>query len=198
MPNTPKDYFDACIKLIDSTTMTKDEKSQFIGNVAHESGHFKTLRENLNYKPQRLLDIFPNRNGLKTLAQAQAICAQGANGIANAIYGGDWGKRNLGNTEIGDGAKFIGTGLMQMTGRANFTKVGKALGMDLINKPEEASVPSVAAKIALFLWNDLGASTKCKAFDYLGARRRINGGTNGFEDTQKIAKQFLDNQYKIV
>jgi predicted chitinase len=112
------------------------------------------MNENLHYSGQRLLEVFPGRNGLHTIEQANAIAAGGQEAVAEAIYGGDWGKnpRHLGNTEPGDGWKFHGRGYVQLTGRANYERIGKEIGLDLVNHPELAANREIAAKIAVHYW----------------------------------------------
>src|ERR1700722_18014116 len=78
------------------------ELANFMGQMQVESGDFASLNENLNYSGERLLKVFPGRNGLDSIEQADRITAGGPKAVANAIYGGDWGATNLGNTEPGD------------------------------------------------------------------------------------------------
>lgn len=178
--------------------MGKIELAQYIANLAHESGNFKRMTENLNYRAERLLELFgprktssgkdiPARNGYKTLQDWKGVVSGGTNAIAEAIYGGAWGARNLGNIYPGDGAKYPGRGFIQLTGRDNYTKIGMAIGVDLATNPELAAEPEVAAKIAIYFWKNRGASEKAKAKDFRGARRAVNGGTLGYEEVQKIA-----------
>lgn len=92
------------------------------------------------------------------------------------------GRKDLGNTEIGDGKKFMGRGLLQTTGRANYTKAAKVLSLDLLNHPELLEVPENALKSACLFWkenslNDLADSEKFKDLT-----KRINGGLNGFAE----------------
>lgn len=67
----------------------------------------------------------------------------------NRVYGGEWGKRNLGNIEVNDGYRFRGRGDFQLTGRANFERMGKRIGVDLVSNPDLANDPEVSAKIAV-------------------------------------------------
>jgi predicted chitinase len=128
--------------------------SNFMGQMQIESEGYASMNENLHYSGQRLLEVFPGRNGLHTIEQANAIAAGGQEAVAEAIYGGDWGKnpRHLGNTEPGDGWKFHGRGYVQLTGRANYERIGKEIGLDLVNHPELAANREIAAKIAVHYW----------------------------------------------
>ena len=114
------------------------ELANFMGQMQVESQGFTRMHENLNYSPERLLEKFSKRSGLETLEQATAIVDGGRQQVAEAIYGGDWGKRpgSLGNTEPGDGYKFHGRGFVHLTGRSNYEHYGKALGLDLVSNPE--------------------------------------------------------------
>jgi putative chitinase len=104
--------------------------AHFLAQTAHESGEFKVVEENLNYKTTALTAMFGSRI---TAEQAGKVGRNDATGqkadqaaIANIIYGGAWGAKNLGNTEEGDGTKFKGRGVIQLTGRANYTAFAKA------------------------------------------------------------------------
>ncbi len=95
------------------------------------------------------------------------------------------GRKDLGNTQKGDGVKFKGRGLIQITGRTNYTKLGEAFGVDLISKPEILEQPQWASDSAGWFWNsrrlnDTAATNSDAAF--LIVTKRINGGTNGLED----------------
>lgn len=151
------------------------DQCRFLAQCFVESGGFKVREENLNYRAPRLLEIFKGRNGLSTLKQAQEICAGGKQAIANFVYGGAWGARNLGNTEPGDGWKFRGRGLIQLTGRANYARTSKGCyGSDkLINEPDWLVTTAGAADSAAYFWyaNKLNGITDIKALT-----RRINPG----------------------
>jgi predicted chitinase len=160
-----------------------NERAMFLAQVDHESGGFRSTVENTNYKAKGFLANFGKRNGITTEAQAQAILDKGDDAKLEAMYGGAWGKKNLGNTEAGDGAKFKGRGVMQLTGRSNYAAAGKALGIDLVNHPELLEDPAVSAKAALWYWNSRkGLSAAGKAGDINAATTAINGGSNGLAD----------------
>lgn len=90
------------------------------------------------------------------------------------------GRKDLGNTEPGDGFKFRGRGLIQVTGRANYAKCGEALGLDLLNDPKLLEVPDIAAMSAGWFWH----ANNCNSLvsDFVALTKRINGGTNGLPD----------------
>ncbi|WP_185868217.1 XVIPCD domain-containing protein [Variovorax sp. DXTD-1] len=132
------------------------ELANFMGQMQVESHGFTKMHENLNYSGERLLKVFPGRNGMDTIEKANAVAAGGPEKIAETIYGGDWGKRRggPGNTEASDGWKFHGRGFVQLTGRYNYEHYGKALGLDLVNHPDLAAEPANAAKIATQYWKE--------------------------------------------
>jgi predicted chitinase len=90
------------------------------------------------------------------------------------------GRRDLGNTEPGDGPKFKGRGFIQITGRANYRAAGLALGLDLTEEPWQAADPDVAASIAAWFWQSHGCNELADALDFAGITRQINGGLNGY------------------
>ena len=89
------------------------------------------------------------------------------------------GRHDLGNVKAGDGKKFKGRGPIQITGRANYEKYGKKLGIDLVKKPELAETPEVGVKIAILYWSDHGLNALADKDDIRGITKRINGGYNG-------------------
>jgi predicted chitinase len=97
----------------------------------------------------------------------------------------------LGNTEKGDGAKFKGRGLIQLTGRANYEAAGKDLGLDLINHPELAETPENAAKTAMWFWKKNKLGDSAKKGDVRTNRHGVNGGENGLADVKQKFGQYL-------
>ncbi|MDQ7995290.1 MAG: peptidoglycan-binding protein [Luteibacter sp.] len=174
------------------------ELANFMGQMQVECGGYSSMNEGLGYSGSRLLEVFPGRNGMNTLAEANKVAAGGQEAIANEIYGGGWGKKNLGNTEPGDGWKFHGRGYVQLTGRANYEAVGKELGLDLANHPELAADRDVAAKIAIHYWKDR-VQPHGHQTDVTGACKDINGGHNGLAERKNAAQAWegaLDKGYK--
>jgi putative chitinase len=92
------------------------------------------------------------------------------------------GRTDLGNTVAGDGFKFRGRGLIQITGRANYAACGEALGLDLISKPELLEQPQNACLSAAWFWATKGLNTLADVGDFERITRRINGGLNGQTD----------------
>lgn len=101
------------------------------------------------------------------------------------------GRADLGNTVAGDGSKYRGRGLIQITGRANYAACGEALGLDLISKPELLELPQYAAMSAAWFWSAKGLNTLADKGDFVKITRRINGGLNGQADRQGLYDKAL-------
>lgn len=91
------------------------------------------------------------------------------------------GRRDLGNVRAGDGRRFRGRGPIQITGRYNYEKYGKKLGIDLVNKPELAETPEIGVKIAVQYWTDNNLNALADKDDVRRITKRINGGYNGLK-----------------
>lgn len=145
--------------------------------VIETGGTYEPVSENLNYSVASLTSKFPNRISVADAQKYGRSAMQPANqeAIANTIYGGSWGRENLGNTQPGDGWNYRGRGLTQITGRRNYAKFGYE------NNPEGVSVLNDAAIIMVKGMRE-GSFTGKKFSDYFGstaqwvqARRMING-----------------------
>jgi predicted chitinase len=102
------------------------------------------------------------------------------------------GRRDLGNTQPGDGERFKGRGFIQVTGRANYTAASKALGEDFVRNPQSAATPENAARIAAWYWNSRGLNALADRGDFRGVTQRINGGQNGAADRAAYHARALD------
>ena len=96
------------------------------------------------------------------------------------------GRKDLGNTQVGDGLRFRGRGLIQTTGRANYIATGKALGLDLVNHPEWLTMPDIAARSAAWFWKAHGLNELADAKAFEAITRKINGGLNGEDDRMAL------------
>ena len=92
------------------------------------------------------------------------------------------GRKDLGNTQKGDGPRYKGRGLLQLTGRANYTDYGKALGVDLVNNPTLAAQPALSLKIACEYWKRHNINADCDRDDIQAVTRKVNGGLNGLSE----------------
>ena len=101
------------------------------------------------------------------------------------------GRKDLGNTVAGDGSKYRGRGLIQITGRANYMACGEGLGLDLIKQPELLEKPQYACMSAAWFWATKGLSTLADAGKFDTITSRINGGQNGAADRQALYAKAL-------
>lgn len=101
------------------------------------------------------------------------------------------GRRNLGNVQPGDGKRFMGRGLIQVTGRTNYAACGQALGLPLLEQPELLEQPQYAAASAGWYWRSRNLNALCDRMDIVGLTRAVNGGVNGLKDRQNIWNKSL-------
>ena len=101
------------------------------------------------------------------------------------------GRADLGNTVKGDGSRYRGRGLIQITGRANYTACGEALGLDLINHPDFLELPQHAAMSAAWFWSTRGLNALADRGEFVKITRRINGGLTGQDDRQALYDRAL-------
>jgi putative chitinase len=166
---------------------TAKRQAYFIGQCMHESGGFKELKENLNYSAKGLMATWPSRFPDADTAEK---FEHNPEKIANKVYAG-----RMGNTEDGDGAKYIGRGLIQLTGKENYANCGNALGIDLLDNPDLLSTPKYAALSAGWFWNKKGLNAFADADDIDTITKRINGGLIGLADRK--AKIEMVSKYLI-
>jgi putative chitinase len=158
---------------------TRQRIAAFLANVVVETGRLSTMVESLNYTPERLIVVFGATRISPDLARKLGRSAtQKANqeAIANAVYGGAWGLKNLGNSEEGDGWLFRGRGLIQLTGRANYQRFAKAIGVELKDLPALLETRPGAADSAAHFFKVAGCLTCADKDDITAARRAVNPG----------------------
>ncbi len=148
-----------------------------LGNAMVETGGFRALVESMDYTPERLLKVFGERRigiaAAKRLGRAPGRPAD-QKGIANAVYGGEWGRRNLGNTEPNDGWEFRGRGLIQLTGRFNYTRFGKTIGATPEDLAALLETPEGAADSAAHFYVAAGCNELADAGQFEKLRRAVN------------------------
>lgn len=152
------------------------EIDDFLGQVLHESAMLTRFSEGLNYSAERLMAVWPTR--FKTLDMAK-LYAHNPEALANFVYAG-----RMGNTEPDDGWRFRGRGPIQLTGRANYARVGDLIGQDLTVLPELMEQPRYALEATIAWWEDkipdsmLGDPEKIT--------KRVNGGLIGLAEREDI------------
>jgi putative chitinase len=162
--------------------------ASFIAQCAHESGNFTALKENLNYKWETLRRLFPKYFPTDEMAKDYASRPNKQEAIANRIYAGRMGN---GDEQSSDPAKWIGRGLIQLTGRSNYQAFADSLEMDINDVPEYLATFEGASQSACWFWETNGLNKFADADDILGMTKRINGGTIGLQDRIKHYKHAL-------
>ena len=155
---------------------TPQRQACFIGQCQHESANFTKLEEGLNYSATRLMDVWPSRFPSLDVANQYA---NNPEKLANKVYGG---RADLGNTEDGDGFKFHGRGIFQLTGRSNYTVCGDAIGQPLTEHPELLLEPQWACMSAGWFYNKKGLNSLADDESWETMTKRINGGLVGLDD----------------
>ena len=162
-------------------------KAHFLAQVAHESGGLKYSKENLNYSAQGLRSVFGKY--FRTMEIAQSY-ARKPEKIANKVYADRMGN---GNEASGDGWKYKGRGLIQLTGKENYQNFSQDYGVDCVNNPDLLLDPEWALTSACWFWKKRNLNRYADNDDILMVTKRINGGINGLNDRQ----QYLDSLKRI-
>jgi putative chitinase len=157
----------------------------FISNVAHESAGFKFVKENLNYSAASLMRVWSSRFPTLEIAQRYAMNPEK---IANRAYADRMGNRDEAS---GDGWKYIGRGLIQLTGKNNYVAYSLACDNEALQHPEIVEQPKYAAESAGWFWSVNRLNQLADAQDITGMCRRINGGLNGLDDRQMKYSQIM-------
>ena len=164
----------------------------FLSQCAHESGGFERLQENLNYSAEGMAGIWPKRFAVMG-ADGKPVKKDGKNQpnkfalalhrkpemIANVVYSGRMGN---GPIESGEGWKYRGRGLKQLTGKSNHSDCSKGLGVDLVDNPDLLLEPAYAARSAAWFWKKNNCNAFADVGDIEGLTKRINGGLIGIAD----------------
>lgn len=187
-PNVPRttSIKDIIVKVAIDNDLKGPELAQFLAQCAHESANFRQMEENLNYSRQALRKTFPS------LFPNDQIAAQYEGKpqlIANYVYANRLGN---GDFKSGDGWRYRGRGFIHLTGKYNYQKAGEALGINLVDNPDLAADPEIAADIALWYWKiRVKPKVSGKYSDTRQVTRQINPGMQGL---QKRQQEF--NKYK--
>jgi putative chitinase len=176
---------------------TPERIASFLAQTSHESGGYTMLSENLNYKAATLAACWPNRfaelgpdkkpkkdekGKLIPTAVANSIAGK-PELIANLVYSSRMGN---GPAESGEGWKYRGRGLKQLTGKDNYTRCGNALGVDLVSNPDLLLEPLYAARSAGWFYKANNLSAFADTGDIKGMTKKINGGFIGLEQRQAL------------
>lgn len=163
---------------IDDRTFSKGDAdlADFLPTILVESMHLERMEENLNYSAERIAEVWPSR--FATVNDARPY-ARNPEALANKVYGG-----RIGNVLPGDGWTFRGRSPIQITGRANYERVGDLMGQNLVGIPDLLSQPRFALEACIAWWEDkipdamLGETTSI--------RKRVNGGTLGLAEVKAL------------
>jgi putative chitinase len=161
---------------------TPERVAAFIAQCAHESGNFKFLKENLNYKAASLRKVFPKYFPTDELAEEYASKPNKQEAIANRIYANRMGN---GDEASGDGFRYLGRGLIQLTGKNNYTIFAASIETPLEQIPEYLQTFEGAVQSACWFWEQNNINQWADKRDIVTMSKRINGGTIGLEDRKK-------------
>lgn len=176
-------WHDALSQLLpDYEINTPNRIAAFIAQCSHESGEFSILKENLNYRWQTLRKLFPKYFTTDAVAQDYASRPNKQEAIANRIYANRMGN---GPEESGDGFKYRGRGLIQLTGKENYSWFAASLGISVEEATEYLETFEGAAQSACWFWETNNLNQWADKGDILTLTKRINGGTIGLEDRIK-------------
>ena len=164
---------------------TKNQQAMFIGQCSHECGNFRLLEENLNYRAETLMKLWPKRFPSLEFAKQYE---KNPKKIANSVYASRMGNRDEAS---GDGYRFRGRGALQCTGHSTYFHAGKALGVDFVMQPDLIATPKYAALTAGWFWDTHKLNPPSDALDYTKVTKIINGGTIGLDDRIKHVQHAL-------
>ena len=163
---------------------TPNRIAGFFAQTGHESMNFTALSENLNYRAETLEKLFSKY--FSKAGRNAADYAKQPEKIANIIYGG-----RMGNVQEGDGYRFRGRGVIQLTGRDNYTAFGKTINMSPEQVIDYVQTKKGALESACWYWNSRKINTACDEGDIVKMTRLVNGGSIGLEDRRKHFEQAL-------
>lgn len=148
----------------------------FLAQIAHESGGFNFTKENLNYSATALRTVFKKY----FLTEQEAILYERKpEKIANKVYASRMGN---GDEQSGDGWNFRGRGLIQLTGKENYSKFSQSIDKTLTETISYLETPDGAIESAAWFWEKNKLNEICDKDDFTTLTKRINGGTNGLAD----------------
>jgi len=161
---------------------TPQRIAAFIAQCAHESGGFTALKENLNYRAETLRKIFPKYFSNDEIAKQYASMPNKQEAIANKVYASRMGN---GDEASGDGFRYCGRGLIQLTGKSNYQAFADSIETPVEQVPEYLATFEGAAQSACWFWESNNLNKWADTGDIKELTRRINGGYIGLEDRIK-------------
>jgi len=175
------------------------EIASFLANISVESAGLTRMTESLNYSTEALIEKF-GRHRI-SVADAQRFGRNAAHpadqqALANILYGGEWGRKNLGNTEAGDGWRFKGFGPKQITGRANVTAFAEAVGMSVDEAVAYMRTREGGVMAAGWFWKSHDLDAKAATPGVEDDRRAINGGTFGLAEVERIFDALIEEMLR--
>ena len=180
-------WADAALEILPKYEInTANRIAGFFAQTGHESMGFKVLEENLFYRAETLDKIFPKY--FKNAGRDANAYAKQPEKIANVVYASRMGN---GDTASGDGYRFRGRGVIQLTGRDNYTNFGKTIGLTAEQVIDYVTTKKGALESACWYWNSRNINAACDANDIVKMTKLINGGTIGLEDRQKHYNEAL-------
>ena len=185
IPGNPyvENWLDALNEILPEYEINTPQRiAAFIAQCAHESGGFKALKENLNYRAVTLRKIFPKYFPNDEIANQYANLPNKQEAIANRVYANRMGN---GDEASGDGYRYCGRGLIQLTGKENYSWFAASLEMPVEDVPEYLQTFEGAVQSACWFWESNNLNQWADKGDILTLTKRINGGTIGLEDRIK-------------
>lgn len=174
---------------VDAGVTSPAELANIMGNAHVETGGFSRMHENFRYRSAKaIVAVVSSADDRFTWKQIEdAVASRDPKRVATVMYEG---RRDLGNTQPGDGWNFHGRGYFQYTGRHNYTEYGRKFGVDLIGNPDIAAEPQMAATLAIAYWKNKVPQNMRE--DVVSAARIINGGDNGKAQRIIASRQWED------
>lgn len=188
----PESWYEAATELFDQYEInTPNRIAGFMAQCAHESLDFTRLEENLNYSEKALNSVFGRYFGEGKRDAAEY--ARKPEKIANYVYQDEFRSKRgaMGNVNDGDGWRFRGRGIKQLTGRNNYTAFGKTVGMSAEEAADYVATPKGAIESACWFWKTNKLDKWADKGDNVGLTKRINGGTIGLDDRNRRWEEAL-------
>ena len=176
-------WYDAMCQILPEYEINTPERvAAWLAQCAHESGYFKFLKENLNYRAASLRKVFGKYFPTDEMAQDYAGRPNRQEAIANRVYANRMGN---GDEASGDGFRYLGRGLIQLTGKNNYTLFAASIDTPLEEIPEYLQTFEGAVQSACWFWEQNNLNKEADAKDIKLMTRKINGGFIGLEDRIK-------------